>query len=98
LNGWGDGQTADEKEHGDCSEQGSYVMEAPPAHQQSAALRGLGACVSLAAARVSISDSGGSVNVSTDADGNAANGFEVLAATLNTTDTITVGEDVIVGS
>jgi Ca2+-binding RTX toxin-like protein len=50
------------------------------------------------AARVSISDSGESVNVSIDADGNAANGFEVLAATLNTTDTITVGEDVIVGS
>jgi Ca2+-binding RTX toxin-like protein len=50
------------------------------------------------AARVSISDSGGSVNVSIDADGNAANGFEVLAATLNTTATITVGEDVIVGS
>jgi Ca2+-binding RTX toxin-like protein len=50
------------------------------------------------AGRVQVSDSGGSVNVSIDADGNVANGFEVVAATLNTADTITVGEDVIVGS
>jgi Ca2+-binding RTX toxin-like protein len=50
------------------------------------------------AGRVFISDSGESVNVSIDADGNAANGFELLAATMNTANTITVGEDVIVGS
>ncbi|HJT11847.1 MAG TPA: calcium-binding protein [Dongiaceae bacterium] len=48
--------------------------------------------------RVSISDDGASVNVFVDADGIAANGFEVLAATLQTTDTITLGQDVIVGS
>jgi Ca2+-binding RTX toxin-like protein len=48
--------------------------------------------------RVSISDDGASVNVFVDADGIAANGFEVLAATLQTTDAVTLGQDVTVGS
>jgi Ca2+-binding RTX toxin-like protein len=50
------------------------------------------------AGRVSLADNGSSVNVSVDADGNAANGFEFLAAALGTNDAVTVGQDVIVGS
>ena len=49
-------------------------------------------------ARVSVDDKGGSVNVAVDADGIAANGFELVVATLNTPDAIAVGQDVLVGS
>jgi Ca2+-binding RTX toxin-like protein len=49
-------------------------------------------------ARVSINDKGGFVNIAIDADGDAGNGFELKIATLNTTDDITVGQDVLVGS
>ena len=49
------------------------------------------------AGRVSIVDSGATVNVFVNADGNAGNGFEVTVA-LRTLDTITIGQDVIVGS
>jgi len=55
---------------------------------------GLGVVAADRAARVSIS--GG--NVAIDADGNAANGFELLAVTLGTGDVITLGEDVLVGT
>jgi hypothetical protein len=51
--------------------------------------------------RVLITDSGSIVNVAVDADGNAGNGFELLVATLHTTDIITkgiTGADVIVGT
>jgi Ca2+-binding RTX toxin-like protein len=58
----------------------------------------LGVAAANRAARVSIVDNGGSVDVAIDADGNAANGFELLAVTLNTADTVTVGQDVILGS
>jgi Ca2+-binding RTX toxin-like protein len=49
-------------------------------------------------ARVSINDKGGTVDIAIDADGDAGNGFELKIATLNTTDDITVGQDVLVGS
>jgi Ca2+-binding RTX toxin-like protein len=58
---------------------------------------GLGVDVALRAARVSIVDKGATVDVRVDADGNIANGFELTVATLQTTDVITVGEDVFVG-
>jgi Ca2+-binding RTX toxin-like protein len=57
---------------------------------------GLGVAAVDRTARVSVADNGASVNVSVDADGNAANGFEFIVATLNTADAITVGSDVIV--
>jgi Ca2+-binding RTX toxin-like protein len=50
------------------------------------------------AGRVSLIDKGASVDVRVNADGNAANGFELVVATLNTSDAITVGEDVVVGN
>lgn len=50
------------------------------------------------AARVSVVDTGASVDIAVDADGLAGNGFEVTLATLKTVDAITVGQDVIVGS
>ena len=59
---------------------------------------GLGVTAADRAARVSVVDNGGSVNVAVDVDGNAANGFEVVLATLNTADAITIGQDVLVGS
>ena len=59
---------------------------------------GLGVAAADRAARVSVADNGGSVNVAVDADNNAANGFEFIAATLNTADAVTVGQDVIVGT
>jgi Ca2+-binding RTX toxin-like protein len=49
-------------------------------------------------ARVTLDDKGSSVEVRVDVDGNAANGAEFLAATLNTTDDITKGTDVLVGT
>jgi len=58
----------------------------------------LGVAAADRAAHVSVVDNGASVDVAIDADGNAANGFELAAVTLNTTDTITVGQDVILGS
>jgi Ca2+-binding RTX toxin-like protein len=59
---------------------------------------GLGVAAADRTARVSVADNGGSVNVSVDADGNAANGFEFVVATLNTADAVTVGSDVIVSN
>jgi Ca2+-binding RTX toxin-like protein len=47
--------------------------------------------------RVSITDNGfGDVNVAVDADGNTANGFEHVVATIHTTTLITVGHEVVV--
>jgi len=57
----------------------------------------LGVPVGDRAARVSIIDKGATVDVRVDTDGNIANGFELTVATLQTTDVITVGEDVFVG-
>jgi len=48
--------------------------------------------------RVLISDQGDAVNIYIDADNVAANGFELLTATLYTTDAVTLGQDVIVGT
>jgi Ca2+-binding RTX toxin-like protein len=59
---------------------------------------GLGVAAADRAGRVSLADTGSSVNVSIDADGNAANGFELTAVTLNTNDAITVGQDILVGA
>ena len=50
------------------------------------------------AGRVSVTDGGSVVDISIDADGNAANGFELKAVTLTTTDAVTVGQDVLLGS
>jgi Ca2+-binding RTX toxin-like protein len=50
------------------------------------------------AARVSITDHGGSVDIAVDADGNAANGFELVVATLKTVDVIGINDDVLVGT
>jgi Ca2+-binding RTX toxin-like protein len=47
------------------------------------------------AGRVSLTDNGSAVDVSIDADGNAANGFELNAVTLITTDAVTLGQDVL---
>jgi Ca2+-binding RTX toxin-like protein len=47
------------------------------------------------AGRVSLTDGGSTVDVAIDADGNAANGFELKTVTLNTTDAVTLGQDVI---
>ncbi len=59
---------------------------------------GLGVAAADRAGRVSLADNGASVDVSVDADGNAANGFEFTVATLNTADAITIGQDVLLGS
>jgi Ca2+-binding RTX toxin-like protein len=48
-------------------------------------------------ARVSIVDKGATVDVNVDTDGNVGNGFEVIV-TLQTANTIIIGEDVLVGS
>jgi Ca2+-binding RTX toxin-like protein len=48
--------------------------------------------------RVLLSDQGGSVNVYIDANNVAADGLEFLAATLQTSDAVTLGQDVIVGT
>jgi hypothetical protein len=58
----------------------------------------LGVAAADRSGHVSIVDHGGSVDVAIDADGNAANGFELTAVTLNTNDTITVGQDVLLGT
>ena len=57
----------------------------------------LGVPVTDRATRVSIVDKGAIVDVKVDADGNSANGFELTVATLQTTDTITLGDDVFLG-
>jgi hypothetical protein len=43
-------------------------------------------------------DDGENVEVRVDADGDAGNGYELVVATLNTADTITLGADVVLGS
>jgi Ca2+-binding RTX toxin-like protein len=48
------------------------------------------------AGRVSIVDNGATVDVFVNADGNAGNGFELAVATLQTHNTITLGQDVVV--
>ena len=58
----------------------------------------LGVAAADRAGRVSIADHGATVDVAIDLDGNAANGFELTAATLNTNDAITVGQDVLLGT
>jgi hypothetical protein len=50
------------------------------------------------AGRVNLVDNGSTVDVQVDTDGNIGNGFEYTLATLNTTDTIAVGDDVLVGT
>ena len=50
------------------------------------------------AGRVSLTDNGSAVDVAIDADGNAANGFELTAVTLITADAVTLGQDVILSS
>ncbi|HKP24945.1 MAG TPA: hypothetical protein VJV39_13855 [Dongiaceae bacterium] len=50
------------------------------------------------AGRVSIDDNGASVDVFVDTDGNLFNGYELTVATLKTSDAITVGQDVLVGT
>lgn len=56
----------------------------------------LGVAAAARAGRLSIDDQGASVNVLLDADGNGS--FESVIATINSTDAITVGADVIVGT
>ena len=46
--------------------------------------------------RVLISDKGATVDVAVDADGNSGNGYELVLATLHTTDIIKLGQDVII--
>jgi len=58
----------------------------------------LGVAAADRAAHVSIVDHGATVDVAIDADGNAANGFELTAMTLNTNDAITVSQDVLLGT
>jgi Ca2+-binding RTX toxin-like protein len=58
----------------------------------------LGIAAAQRAAHVSTVDNGPSVDVFIDADGNAGNGFELLAVTLNTTSPVTIGQDIILGS
>src|SRR5882724_1227494 len=57
---------------------------------------GLGVATVDRAGRVSVIDNGTSVDVHVDADGKA--GFELVVATLNTADDITIGPDILVGS
>ena len=47
---------------------------------------------------VDIQDKGSTVEIRVDADGNSGNGAELLMVTLNTTDEISFGADVILGS
>jgi Ca2+-binding RTX toxin-like protein len=58
---------------------------------------GLGVAAGDRAGRVSVTDDGfGNVNVAVDADGNTANGFEHVVATIHTNSPITVGHEVVV--
>ncbi len=61
-------------------------------------LDSLGIAAKNRVASVAILDKGSTVEISVDADGNSGNGAELLIATLNTTDDITLGADVILGS
>jgi hypothetical protein len=57
----------------------------------------LGVAASDREGRVSLTDNGfGDVNVAVDADGNTANGFEHIVATIHTNSPITVGHEVVV--
>jgi len=58
----------------------------------------LGVATSGRAGRVSVVDAGATVDIRVNADANAGNGFELTVASLNTADTISIGEDVIVGT
>ncbi len=58
----------------------------------------LGIAAAQRAAHLSIATNAGRVDVFVDADGNAGNGFELLAVTLNTTSPVTVGPDIVLGS
>ncbi len=58
----------------------------------------LGVAAADRAARVSILDKGSLVDVFVDTDGNLFNGFEHTVATLKTSDVITVGQDILVGT
>jgi len=50
------------------------------------------------AAHVAIVTNAGSVDVKVDTDNNPGDGFELTVATLTTTDPVTVGQDVVLGS
>jgi Ca2+-binding RTX toxin-like protein len=50
------------------------------------------------AGRVFVVDNGSTVDIQVDTDGNVGNGIELTVATLKTTDLITVGQDILVGS
>ncbi len=56
----------------------------------------LGIAAANRATRLSVSTQTASVDVSFDADGNGS--FESLIATLNTTDAVTIGDDIVVGT
>jgi hypothetical protein len=58
----------------------------------------LGLQEEMRAGRVSITDNGASAAIAVDYDGKASNGFELTVATSKTTDAITVGQDVLVGT
>jgi len=58
----------------------------------------LGVAVIDRAGRVALTDNGSVVDVAIDADGKAANGFELIAVTLNTADAVALGQDVILTS
>ena len=61
-------------------------------------LDSLGLAAKDRAASVDIQDKGSTVEIRVDADGNTGNGAELLMVTLNTTDDIALGADVILGS
>lgn len=56
----------------------------------------LGVAAADRAGRVSLVDNGNSVTLSINADGAA--GFELVAMTINTTDAVTIGDDILVGT
>ncbi|HTO85546.1 MAG TPA: hypothetical protein VMQ73_25225, partial [Methylomirabilota bacterium] len=58
----------------------------------------LGIAAASRAAHVAIVTNAGSVDVQVDTDNNPADGFELTVATLQTTDPVTVGQDVVLGS
>ena len=64
----------------------------------SALFESLGIAVPERSGHVTTVDHTGGVDVHVDADGKAANGFELVIATLNTLNTIAVGDDIVVTS
>jgi Ca2+-binding RTX toxin-like protein len=58
----------------------------------------LGVTAANRAALVFVDDQGATVDISIDADRDGSNGFELTIATLNTADTIAVGQDIILGT